>query len=207
MISRRYDDLKDNITLYIITKKDYEKSSSELAHHMKNDMYEQLYEDYKKDKELNSSKITAWSDNKTLIKYYLDFHNCDTFQTIKVEGTLEEYSDLLNDNIHDEITIANIRIRDSEKPYKEKVLQIPATETEMDLLLAEEDSYSSGRIDYGVIEKYYHRMKNKYKKIFDNILLTDVMMKVIHGNDSNYLEKIKQDQLAILYRLFSGYFD
>ena len=205
MINKRYDDLKDNITLYIVIKKNYDPS--EVHYRLKDDAYGKLYEYYKKDKELNSNKIAAWSDDKNLIKYYLDFHNCKTFQTIKVEGTIEEYSDLLNDNIHDEITIANIRIRNSSKPYQEKIVQIPITDSEIDFIQTEEESYSSGRIDYGVLEKYYHRMKNKYRKIFDNILLTDVMMKVIHGDDSRYLNKIKQDQLAILYRLFSGNFD
>jgi len=191
--------------LYLIVTK--ELSGVQMKKYYDNDEYNKLYQNYKTDKKLNDNRIKAWSDSKSLAKFYLDFHNCENFKTLKVEGSLEELSEIMNENINDEINIVNIKIKDPDKPYKEKVVQIPMTDEEIGLVIEAQDGYLNGKIDYGIIWKYYHRMKEKYRRIFDNIFLTDIINKHHNGGSSHYLEKIGFDQLGILYRLFPNEFD
>ena len=204
MAYKDYNDRNDTMVLYVIVSSNRYVSNT---NNLSGNSYDKLYREYKKDKEMNKDSVKAWTDKKALAKFYLEFHKCKNFKTIQVDSTMGNLSEILDGCIHDEIQIMNIRIKDPEKPYKEKILQIPMTQSELDVIVDQEKMWSSSMIDYGVLEKYYYKLKNKYKKIFDGIFLTDLIMNIQHGEESKYLKKIKQDQLALMYLLFEDSFN
>ena len=200
---KNYDSKEDNTVFYVVLVGENKYSTVNKFHKLSKK--DKIYRDAANDKEKNL--IKAWTDNKELLKFYLDFHKCKDFKTVVIEATVADVYDIVESNLNDEIQIQNLLIRDPKKPYKEKYLQVPITNEEKDALISEIDYWGSGRINYNLISQYYGIIKNKYRKVFDNILLTDILHSVNSGKKSKFLNKIKLDQLVLLYRTFPGCFD
>ena len=201
---KKYNDKYDNGTFYIVISK--EENYSGTSSFYKNDKIDKLYDEYAKDKK-STNIVKAWSDDKELVEFYIKFHNCKHFDVIVIDTTLDDIYDIINPSGNDEIKIVNLAIRDPDKPHKEKYIKVPMTEQEIDTMRLESESWGSDRINYHIIEKYYRLLKNKYKKIFNNILLLDILENIRTGSSTKILKEIKYDQLMLLYRTFPDNFN
>lgn len=160
----------------------------------------------REDKIKHQKGVQAWTDEKDLAEYYLRFHNCPDFKLKDVTNKIEEINKILNENIHDEIGIYNITIRNPDKPRKTKNIFIPATNNEMTFVNGECNSFVSSRVNYSFLNSAIPYLKDKYAKCMKNIFLTCIIDSEIHGKDIPILRDFKFDQLKMLYRSFPGNF-
>lgn len=154
----------------------------------------------------DENTIVAWSDDKRMAEVYMEFHHCDKLKLKKKTDYLYRITEILNENIHDEINIYNININDPKKPGRVKSIQIPATETEFRFINEETNTFLSSRICYSYINEAFPYLKNKYQKALTNIFLYDVMKKVLHERGSKFIEEVQFDQLMVLFTCFSDRF-
>ena len=156
----------------------------------------------------NDKRIQAWSDHKELVKYYMEFHKCKRFVLKSLTRRIEEISTILEENLHDEIKIHNVMIKDnSGKKGKEfKTIPIPATETEFMFINEETNTYMASRINYAYLNGAIPYLKKKYKESLNGILLTDVIRKVVHGQNPKSTQMISFDQLMVLFESFPDNF-
>lgn len=155
-------------------------------------------------------QIRGWTDSKSLAEAYMEFHSCKGMTLKSSTKKVRDMVDLLNENVHDEIQIFNITIRDPEKKKKHqdntKRISIPATEVEMQLIRDEGANFMYSAVGYSYINSAFPYLKNKYQKALSQIFLTDVMNKVLHNQTSPLIQAIQVDQLAILIRSFPEQF-
>lgn len=148
--------------------------------------------------------IQAWSDDKDKAEVYMQFHKCSNFRLKTVEDTIENIMILVEENLHDEITVIPIptRDRDSKKRSKVKDIYIPITETEIQFLNEEAQTFMATMIGYADINKDIPMLKDKYQKALNDILLIPIIYSVIHNKTIPILRAIELDYLAILYKNF-----
>lgn len=155
----------------------------------------------------NNNIIKAYTDSKDLAKIYMDFHKCKKFTIKKVTKPIDEITPILEENIHDEIGVYNIIIKDPDKKYgKTKEAIIPATMTEMHYINEEARTYMGSRVSYDNLNMMIPYLKNKYQRALHDILLNDVIAYVVHNKHSNILTDIDFDTLMMLYRSFPDEF-
>lgn len=149
--------------------------------------------------------IQGWSDDKEVVKSYLDFHSSKKLKMKSIKG---EYKNtivpILNESVHDEIQLVNIFIH--KKDYGYKQVTVPMTMTESMFINSEESSYFSSRIDYTTLNAMVPFLKNKYQKVLNRIHMTDVVNQTIHSKESEFTMNTRLDQLMILVRSFPDYF-
>lgn len=150
--------------------------------------------------------IQAWTDNKELAKMYMDFHKCTKFSIKKLTATIDEITDILNENVHDEIKIFYLNIRDPKDEHKIKSLAVPATETEMQLVNEECNTFLSSYIDYSYMNQCIPYLKKKYKQALKDIFLLDTINKVLHERRSVFSDTVLLDQLMVLYTCYEENF-
>lgn len=148
------------------------------------------------------NNIKAWSTNKALVDYYMAFHRCKDFKVKKFTMQAKDMMDAINEAIHDEIKICNINTRDPKNPHKVKIIQIPATDTEIMFLNEETNSLLSTFIEYSDMNVMIPYLKKKYRHALSDILLADCIKRAIHNKPSKVLESIDLDQLALLVNFF-----
>lgn len=148
-------------------------------------------------------QIAAWTDDKQLAKFYMDFHNCKHFR-LKVisDMPIKNIGDIVDECLHDEIGIYNIKVRNNNKRGEMKTISIPATESEMLFVNADAQSYFASYVDYGFLNMVIPYLKDKWQVVLNDILLDDVIKLVIHNRQSKYLQHIELDQLALLCKSF-----
>ena len=149
----------------------------------------------------NHKEIQAWTDSKDLAKAYMHFHKCKKFELKVTTKPIDEVSEILEENLHDEIGIYNILIK-GDKSGKCRDINIPATYTEVMFINEETTTYMASQIDYSSINDLFPLLKDKYKKALNDMLLVDVMSKVIHNKSSMILKDVEFDQLLVLSRSF-----
>lgn len=154
--------------------------------------------------ETTGDYVQAWSDDKDLIEAYLEFHHCKNFKLKKIDDIIDNITPLIEENIHDEIQVFPIltRDRDSKKSYKTKQIYIPATETERQFINEECQTFLATVIRYSVINEYAPRLRHKYQRALDDILLSSVVYAIVHNKSVPVLNHIDFDHLAILYKCF-----
>ena len=115
--------------------------------------------------EYNGHKeIQGWTDQKELVQVYMDFHKCKKFHVKKITNTIEEINKIVEENIHDEIGIYNISIKDRGKKYEKiKEINIPATVTEIMFLNEEANTCMASQIGYSELNEMIPFLKNKYQ--------------------------------------------
>lgn len=153
-----------------------------------------------------SDRVQAWSDDKDMVKAYMDFHKCPRFRMRKITKVMREMADILNENNHDEIHMYNITIRDPKHPRKTKEIVIPATVTEQLFINEEMNTFMMSSIDYGYLASVIPYLKPKYRKAIDAIGLTDIIKKNVHGQNPTSLQNVHMDQLMILAHSFPDHF-
>ena len=155
----------------------------------------------------NHKEIQGWTDSMDLAKIYMDFHKCKNFHLKKMTSTIEEINNIIEENLHDEISIYNISIKDRNKKYGKVVdINIPATVTEINFLNEESSTYMASQINYSSLNAVIPFLKDKYQKAMSDILLIDVINSVIHNKTSHITNCIEFDHLMILYRSFPDNF-
>lgn len=151
----------------------------------------------------NHPIIKGWTDNKKLAKFYMDFHNCPLFKLKEVRKCIEEMNGILNENIHDEIVVANLYTRDGRDS---KLVVIPATMNELTLIREESTSFFSGRIDYHWMDIWCRFLKNKYMRALDRLFLDHVIKFALHNKADQITSQIDLDQVKVLLKTFQDDF-
>ena len=154
------------------------------------------------------SNIKAWTDNKDLAKFYLEFHKCKNFRLKKFTKPIEEISKILEENRHDDIMLANVVIKNpNHKKGKEtKMVVIPLTQTEQLFINEETTNFMSSRIDYGYLNGVIPYLKKKYQHAIEKTLLQDIIKLVVHGCQSSIVQSIQFDHVMVLFRSFPDNF-
>lgn len=163
-----------------------------------------LYFVVKKDKDRDINFIQAWSKDKKLVNFYMEFHHCKNFHLKKVTGRVKDIRCYINENIYDEIGIYHISVINKDKL---KTMYIPATETEISFIREEEDTFFGSRINYSYINSVIPYLKDKYKRALKDILLIDIIMTQVNNRSStNIIQSIEFDELKLLFRYFNDNF-
>ena len=58
----------------------------------------------------NNKTIIGWSDNKKIIKAYMELHKCKKFKLKEYTAPIDKIGKLLDENINDEIRLINVGI-------------------------------------------------------------------------------------------------
>lgn len=152
-----------------------------------------------------NKSIKGWSDNKELVKFYMEFHNCEDMVLKSITKRIEEIVKITEENCHDEIRIYNITIRNRGKRKKGEpatIVSIPATRTESTFITEEANTFLTSNIRYSFLNSAIPYLKGKYRDALDNIFLTDVINKTCNNRDSPITEKVEMDQLILLFKSF-----
>lgn len=155
------------------------------------------------------NRIIGWTDKKELVKAYLEFHKCEKFKLKEVTKTIDEIGYILEENVHDEIKLLNIRVKDPDhKKGKEetKFILIPETEFSSIFISSEEQTFLASRINYSYINSAVPYLKDKYQKALNDIFLLDIIDAAINNKDTKIGRKMLFDELLILVRNFPDRF-
>lgn len=161
------------------------------------------------DKERDEKRIQGWTDDKSLAKIYLEFHNCKHLILKSVTKTIDEIAKILEENRNDEIQIVNINVRNREKHKKGEEcvgMAIPATRTECQFINEETANFLLQDIRYSYLNTAIPYLKNKYQSALNDILLWAVIKKVCDNKENQILKYIELDQLLVLFRSFPDLF-
>jgi len=154
-------------------------------------------------------RIAGWTSKKKLAEAYMKFHNCPDFELKKVTRTLDEiYKITQEENLHDEIGISHIYTRNRKKDRSDelKIIIIPATKSEMNLVKTECDTLFAGRIDYTCIDRAFPYLKKKYREALEILFLGSILRKAIHNRSDKYNSVIEFDQLMVLFKSLNSSF-
>lgn len=156
----------------------------------------------------SSNEVKAWTDNKTLAEFYMEFHNCKRYRLRTVKKRYKEVVPILNENHNDEIEVVNLVTKsDNKKDDGYKIIQIPATTAEMSHIRDAQSTSCSTLIDYSNINKFITLFKKKYQKAFGDIGLTDTIKHEIYNKSTEFTDNLQLDGLRLLFRLFKEDFD
>lgn len=154
--------------------------------------------------EFGKKIIQGWTDNKQLAKFYMDFHKCKHFTLKSITDKIENISNIINENIHDEIMVYNIITKNRRKNSSDDIqmIMIPLTKTEKRFIDEEVSSFMVTSIDYGLINDAMPYLKSKYQSILQSIFLPDIIRKVVYSQNTKFSQMIQFDELLVLYRYF-----
>lgn len=155
----------------------------------------------------NRNYIKAWTDDKNLAEFYMMFHKCPRFKIKKVVRSIEEINKMIDENYFDEISIANIIAKDNNSDDGKKLISIPLTGSELQVINDECNSFLSTFIEYSYISNSMSYLKNKYLEILDDILLVPIIDYLQSNVIDKRLGEIDMDQMIILLRSFPDDFD
>ena len=159
-----------------------------------------------KDDELSERRIHAWTDSKNMLDQYLSFHKCNNMKKHIITKRIEEIMKFVEENLHDEIEVYNIRYKDPDKKRKCKTITIPATGTEMQFVSEECNTFMSSVINYNYLQSAIPYLKNKYQKALNMILTHEVSRSICGGKTSERLQEIEMDQLLVFIKLLPDLF-
>lgn len=152
--------------------------------------------------------IQAWTFEKTLADFYMEFHKCKHFKLKSMKGTIEEMYKITEENIHDEIAIYNLWTHDPKDPTSDKpvTIPVPMTGTEYQHVNGECQSFMQNDIDYSLLSQGMDYMEPEYQKLLARTGLTDIIRYVIHNKQSKFVEGLQMDQLMVFARSFPDCF-
>ena len=148
--------------------------------------------------------IKAWTDNKEMLKFYMDFHETKNFSVKKISDRIESIQKLVEENLNDEITIGHVRIGD--KHGEQLLVALPVTETEMQFIREEDTSYMATTIDYSLINNLYPTLKKKYQHALEKILLIPIADFNVNNKFNEMVGRIFLNNVKILHRSFPDEF-
>lgn len=174
---QKYDYLTDQVTFYFITVTD----------------------------PTNGEKwIKAFTDNRDLANFYLDFHHCPNLGLRKLTGTLEEIIPIVNSECrNDEIDVYHFQMR-ARKPGSDltELVSVPATQQEYTQVQEQAQTFCSSKVNYHDINEVLPRLRGKYQSALATIGLLDVIGNVIRGKHTRFTREIAIDELRILVKFF-----
>jgi hypothetical protein len=156
-----------------------------------------IYEGY------TENVIKGWTDDKDLAKFFMEFHKCKNYRLKKLTKTMKEIGGILNNNAHEEISMAEIHTRDRKRNGEVKLIMIPMTRSELNFIQAETGNFVAGYVNYTAMYDTVQFLKNKYRRALDILLLTPIMNNVCQNEvdeKHNLLQYVDFDQLAIMYK-------
>lgn len=154
----------------------------------------------------NDSRIQGWTDEKVLAESYIEFHKCKSFKMKSITRPIEEINKILEENIHDEITIHNLIVKDPDKPGKVRTIPVPVTETEFTFIREESNTFMTSMVDYGYLNTVIPYLKKDYIKALKSIFLIPIIHLVVNNKQSEITSLIQFDELGVLFRSFPEYF-
>ena len=154
----------------------------------------------KRDKE---NIIKGWTDKKKLADYYMKFHNHPDYFIQEITRKIEDMNKIMEDNYHDEIVLTNLFTRGDKEG---KLIIIPATSTEINLIREESNSFFASRIDYSYLDGSILYLKKKYRRALEKLFLNAVIEFVIYNRQNAITTQIDLDQLMLLIRAFPNDF-
>lgn len=144
----------------------------------------------------NHPMIRGWSDDKDLVKAYMNFHKCKNYRLKKMTAVSQEIMAIIEENWNDEIGLYNVQTKDKDGRMKNQI--VPLTETEQLLISGESNDMMSSRVNYGYINEVMYYLKNKYQKAFKQILLKQVIDAVVYSKNAKLIQEIGMDEINIL---------
>ena len=157
-----------------------------------------IYEDHL------GSRIIGYSDDKSYIDAYMQFHKCKHMRVKKITDRADHMFEIINENANDEVGIYNIETRG--KNNKLKQIAIPMTHTEAVFVQSESNDILASRVDYTFINEMKDYLKGKYRDAIKAIGLESVIRQVIYNKGDNFIHSLEMDDLLILFRSFPTYF-
>ena len=150
--------------------------------------------------------VQGWTDDKDMVKFYMDFHNCKHFKLRVLTKPFDEIAKILDENANDEIQIRNITVRHPSKRHRVKYVAVPMTKTEFTFIEEECKSLMSGMVNYSFIDSALPYLKKKYKDDLKMTLLIESIGVTIHGKRSLIIEDIQFDQMMVFILSFHDNF-
>ena len=151
--------------------------------------------------------IQAWSDDKKMVKFYMEFHNCKRFYMKELTKTFDEITKILDENNNDEIKIFNLTTRSKKHPHRVEYVPVPMTASEFSFIDSECKSYLSSMVNYSFISSALPYIKERYKHDLKMTMLIDIIDSVVHAKHSKLVEEIQFDQLIAFLYLYNQNFD
>ena len=152
----------------------------------------------------NNKTIIGWSDNKKIIKAYMDLHKCKRFKLKEYTAPIDKIGKLLDENINDEIRLINVGIT---KKNDLEYLIMPGTELENNYIKDESNNFLYTRINYSLINEAMPFLKDKYKKALEDIYIDYIIDALLFNKPNKISSNIIYNDLLILTRGFPERFD
>ena len=157
----------------------------------------------------DSINIQGWSDNKDLAKAYMEFHKCKLFNLKSRTDTFDNMCKILEENTNDEISLYNLTVKappDHKKGRETRVISVPLTFTEMNLVKSENMDFLGSRVNYSLLNEAIYYLKNKYLKALKDIYLHDVINHVIMQQQNRFTNEVSMDELLVLFHSYPDHF-
>lgn len=157
-------------------------------------------------KDGKNQMVKAWSDNKDLVDFYLQFHNSPNYSVRKVSDRYEKVLKIINgDCRNDEIQIGHLITRNrtgkrSSDPTQ--LVSVPVTEPEMMHLNDMKNTTCSSIVDYSALHDIMPRLKGKYRSALVILGLEDLIRKEIHNASNKFADGIFMDDVMLLLKFF-----
>ena len=158
-----------------------------------------------KEDDFGKKIIQAWTENKTLAKYYMEFHKCKDFRLKILTDTSKNISKIVEENLHDEILIYNLITKNRKKNKKGEdivTIAVPLTSTEKKFIQDEIETLGATSVDYGCINDAMSYLKNKHQQTLQSIFLLDMIKSVVYSQNNKFVHNIEFDELMLLYKHF-----
>ena len=152
----------------------------------------------------NNKTIIGWSDNKKIIKAYMELHKCKKFKLKEYTAPIDKIGKLLDENINDEIRLINV---DIPKKNDLEYLIMPGTELENNYIKDESNNFLYTRINYSLINEAMPFLKDKYKKALEDIYIDHIIDALLFNKPNKISSNIIYNDLLILTRGFPERFD
>jgi hypothetical protein len=157
-----------------------------------------------KEETKDTTIIRAWTDDKKLLDAYLELHACKKYHVKKIRRMMKDVLPIINENIHDEIDIANLITQGKNGA---DLISLPMTMTEITFINDESHGFFSSNINYQLLDEWVPYLKDRYQRILKNIGLDDVIKHVIYNRTSPFVQDIVLDQVLLFARSFPDDFD
>lgn len=145
--------------------------------------------------------INAWTDDKQLAKFYMEFHKCPKFTLKPVTKAAEEFVDVINDNALDEIKIHRIKIRnpDGSKKKPLKYVEVPMTENERGLIRTNSTDLMGFQVNYSLLNEMMPYLKGFYRKGLEMIMLPEAIKISCYSKSGRMWSQCELDELLLFY--------
>lgn len=149
------------------------------------------------------NEVVAWSKDKQLVKFYLEFHGTKKLKAKKLSDYQKNIAEMCNAHINEEIQIAHLITK-----VDNKMIAVMAPVTQLDLTQIHDfsGSFCETDINYATLHVFMSIFKNRYQKALNTILLNEVIEAVIFPKSNLRITSVHLDELVLLHRLIVDLF-